>query len=78
VLGTEQGEKFFNRNRALTSVLSRNDDLKRKFAAKYGDRFVTVSDYYLSKKGLVVILDVSSFVPELVAAAVEAAGTEEE
>jgi hypothetical protein len=36
-----------------------------------------VRDYYLPRKGLVVIQDVSSFVPELVAA-VEAAEAEEE
>jgi hypothetical protein len=78
VLGTEHGEKFFNGGRALESVLSRNDALKEKFSAKYHDRFVTVRDYYVSRKGSVMIQDVSSFVPELVAAAVEAAQTEEE
>ena len=77
VLGTEHGEKFFNGGRALESVLSRNDALKKKFSAKYHDRFVTVRDYYLSRKGSVAIQDVSAFVPELVAAAVEAAETEE-
>jgi hypothetical protein len=77
VLGTEHGEKFFNGGRALDSVLSRNDALKKKFSAKYHDHFVTVRDYYLSRKGSVVIQDVSPFVPELVAAAVEAAETEE-
>jgi hypothetical protein len=77
VLGTEHGEKFFNGGRALESILSRNDALKKKFSAKHHDRFVTVRDYYLSRKGSVVIQDVSAFVPELVAAAVEAAETEE-
>lgn len=77
VLGTEHGEKFFNGGRALESVLSRNDALKKKFSAKYHDRFVTVRDYYLSRKGSVVIQDVSGFVPELVAAALEAVETEE-
>jgi hypothetical protein len=77
VLGTEHGEKFFNGGRALESVLRRNDALKKKFSAKYHDRFVTVRDYYLSRKGSVVIQDVSGFVPELVAAALETVETEE-
>jgi hypothetical protein len=38
---------------------------------------VTVPDDNLSRKGSVVIQDVSGFVPELVAADVEAAETEE-
>jgi hypothetical protein len=77
VLGTAHGEKFFNGGRALSSVLSRNEKLKKDFNEKFGDRYRTVRDYYLPRKGLVVIQDVSSFVPELVAA-VEAAEAEEE
>jgi hypothetical protein len=78
VLGTEHGEKFFNGGRALASVLSRNVNLRNRFNEKFGDQYRTVRDYYLPRKGLVVIQDVSSFVPELVAVAVEAAETEEE
>jgi hypothetical protein len=75
VVGTEHGEKFFNGGRALSSVL-RNATLRNKFNSKFGDRYRTVRDYYLPRKGLVVIQDVSRFVPELVAAAVEAAEEE--
>lgn len=75
VLGTEHGEKFFNGGRALSSVL-RNATLRNKFNGKFGDRYRTVRDYYLPRKGLVVIQDVSRFVPELVEAAVEAAEEE--
>jgi len=78
VLGTEHGEKFFNGGRALASVLSRNVNLRNRFNEQFGDQYRTVRDYYLPRKGLVVIQDVSSFVPELVAVAVEAAETEEE
>jgi len=78
VLGTEHGEKFFNGGRALLSVLSRHVKLRNDFTEKFGDRYRTVRDYYLPRKGLVVIQDVSPFVPELVAAAVEAAEAEEE
>jgi hypothetical protein len=78
VLGTEHGEKFFNSGRAMSSILSRHVKLRSEFSEKFGDRYRTVRDYYLSRKGLVVIQDVSPFVPELVAAAVEAAEAEEE
>jgi hypothetical protein len=78
VLGTEHGEKFFNSRRAMSSILSRHVKLRNDFSKKFGDRYRTVRDYYLPRKGLVVIQDVSPFVPELVAAAVEAAESEEE
>lgn len=72
VLGTEHVDKFFNGGRALSSVLSRNVKLGREFSEKYSDRYHKVRDYYVPRKGAVVIQDVSPFVPELVAAAVEA------
>lgn len=77
VLGTEHGEKFFNGARALSSVL-RTATLRNKFTKKFGSQYRTVRDYYLPRKGHVIIQDVSAFVPELVAAAVEAAEAEEE
>lgn len=78
VLGTEHGDRFFNGKRALSSVLSRNATLRNKFNEKYGDQYQTVRDYYLPRKGLVVIQDVSPFVPELVVAAVEAVEADQE
>lgn len=73
VLGTKHADKFLNGGRALSSVLSRNETLRDKFTRKYGDRYRTVRDYYQERKGCVVFQDVSPFVPELVAAAAEAA-----
>src|SRR5260370_5296281 len=78
VVGTEHGEKFFNGGRALSSVLSHSVKLRKQFTEKFGDRYRTVRDYYLPRKGLVVIQDVSPFVPDLVAAAVQAAEAKEE
>lgn len=71
VLGTEHGDKFFNGGRAISSVLSRHVKLRNQFASKFGDRYRTVRDYYLPRKDLVLIQDVSPFVPELVAFAEE-------
>lgn len=78
VLGTEQAEKFFNGGRAISSVLSRNVKMRHEFNEKFGDRFRKVRGYYLPKKGLVEIQDVSPFVPELVTIVAEVAGDEEE
>lgn len=72
VLGTEHVDKFFNGGRAISSVLSRHVKLRHQFTDKFGARYRTVRDYYLPRKDMVVIQDVSPFVPELVAAAVEA------
>jgi hypothetical protein len=77
VLGTEHAVRFLSGGRAMSSVLSRNETLRKKFTEKFGDRYRTVRDYYLPRKESVVIQDVSPFVPGLVAA-VEAAETEEE
>jgi hypothetical protein len=61
----------------MSSVLSRNETLRRKFTEKFGDRYRTVRDYYVPRKESVVIQDVSAFVPGLVAT-VQAAEAEEE
>lgn len=62
MLGTEHGEKFLNSGSALSTVLNRNATLRKNFNAKFGDRYRTVRDYYLPRKRLVVIQDVSPFV----------------
>jgi len=77
VLGTEHGDKFFNGGRALSSVL-RTATLRNRFNEKFGDQYRTVRDYYVPRKGQVVIQDVSPFVPELVAVAAEVTEAAEE
>lgn len=77
VIGTEHGKKFLNGGRALSSVL-KTATLRNRFDQKFGNQYRTVRDYYLPRKGLVVIQDVSLFVPELVAVAAEASEAEEE
>ncbi len=77
VLGTEHPEKFFNSSRSMSTVLS-NARFRDRFVSAHGQEYRKVRDYYLPRRGLVVIQDVSPFVPELVAAAFETAGTEEE
>lgn len=76
VLGTEYAIRLLSGGRAMSSVLSHNETLRKKFTEKFGDRYRTVRDYYLPRKESVVIQDVSPFVPGLVAA-MEAAEAEE-
>jgi hypothetical protein len=78
VLGTAHSERFLNGRRALSSVLSRNEALRRKFNEKFGDQYRTVREYYLARKERVVIQDIAPFVPELVGAVVETPETQEE
>jgi hypothetical protein len=66
VLGTQHPLRFFNRQRALSSVLSRNDALLRQFQAAHGERYTTVRDYYVPHQHLVTLADVSEWVPELI------------
>ena len=55
VLGTAHAEKFLNGGRAMSSVLSRNETLRKKFTEKFGDSYSTVRDYCLPRKESVVI-----------------------
>src|SRR5713226_4812739 len=71
VLGTEYPLKFFNSGRSLSSVLSRSVKLQNQFTATFGERYRTVRDYYVPRKDVVLIQDVSPFVPDLVAAGID-------
>jgi hypothetical protein len=64
VLGTEYPLKFFNGNRALSSVLTHRD-VQKQFHSKCGDAYWTVREYYTQRKHLVTIEDVSPWIPEL-------------
>jgi hypothetical protein len=66
ILGAEHPLKFFNSRRSIASVLSRHVDLKEQFLSKFGDQYRTVGDYFRPRKNLVVIEDVSEWLPDLV------------
>lgn len=66
VLGTEIPVKFLSGQRALTSVLSRNAKLKHDVTSRYSDLKV-VNEYYLPRRHLVSIEDVTPYVGSLVA-----------
>lgn len=65
VLDTKHPLKFLNGNRALKSVLSKNDSTKQEFYGKYGDKYEVVSQYYNDVKHLVEVVDLRTIVPEL-------------
>ena len=64
ILGTEHALKFLNSRRAIESVLSRHVD-KEQFRLKFGDQYRTVSDYFRPRKNVVIIEDVSMWLPDL-------------
>ncbi len=55
--------KFFNNNRALDSVLSKNESTRKHFYDLYGKQFSTVSQYYDYKKLEVEIIDLNEVCP---------------
>ncbi len=59
VVGTDFPLKFFRGGRALTSVLSRQQAILSRIAAKYGTHIVRACDYYALKKDEVKICDIS-------------------
>jgi hypothetical protein len=65
VVGLEQPLRFLANRRALTSVMSRNSHLAKRFHDRYGDRFTTVRDYYESVRDQVEIVDIAKIVPGL-------------
>lgn len=65
LLGTEHAHRFLRGGRALSSLLSRNDKLKKMFADRFGDEFRTVGEYFAVHSGAVQIQDVSLWLSEL-------------
>ena len=68
VVGTDHPLKFLNSNRAISSVLSGHAALMVEFAAKFPD-LRGVREYYLPRKDLVTIQDVSGWIPDLLVGA---------
>ena len=63
--GAEIPLRFLNSsNRALSSVMSKNEAIKDQFYSTYGDNYKTVSSYYHAVKHTVNIIDLARIVPE--------------
>lgn len=65
ILDKDQVVKFFNNNRALKSVLSKNQATYNHFFELYGTKYTTVSQYYRNKKELVNIVDLHDICPDI-------------
>jgi hypothetical protein len=67
-VGLEQPLRCRANQRALTSVMSRNMHLSKRFQDRYSDQFATVRDYYQSVRDQVEIVDLATIVPGVVLA----------
>jgi hypothetical protein len=59
--------RFLNGRRALSSVLSRNEALRRDFTNRYGTQFAVTCDYYNHRRELVTLIDITRLVPAFAA-----------
>lgn len=57
--------KFFGGKRAVNSVFSRFPALLADMQQRYGDKFVTVQDYYSFRKNRVSVIALKQIVPAL-------------
>lgn len=63
VINTKIPLRFFNGNRAIKSVLSKNNKLEKEFFDKYGNRFQVANEYYNAYKDRVHLVDISTMLP---------------
>lgn len=63
VLGREIPLKFFYGRRSLSSVCSKNKSLWEAISSKYGNKYKVVKDYYLPRRELVNLVDLTQFDP---------------
>jgi len=54
-----------NGNRAIESVLSKNNKLLLEFRNKYQNKFIVVKDYYDYRKNDVRIINLYDIIPEI-------------
>jgi hypothetical protein len=71
VIDTKHPLKFFKAKRAITSVLSKNEAIRDKFRARFGDKYTRVYQYYEDHGHKVKIEDVSLWLPELISGGLE-------
>lgn len=69
LLGLDRPSQFLNGSRALSSILSRDETLRRDFAALYGEQFVVARDYYQHRRDQVKLGDLTALVPAFAALA---------
>lgn len=65
VLGTEHPLRFLGNKRALSSVLSKNAAMAKRFHDLHGEKFRTVGEYWKTVEESVEVIDLRMLVPEL-------------
>jgi hypothetical protein len=65
VLGTEHPLRFLGNRRALSSVLSKNASLAKRFRELHGENFKTVNEYWATVKDRIEIVDLHEVIPAL-------------
>jgi hypothetical protein len=65
VIGTTYPSKFFVGGRAIPQILKGNGKLGKAFQAAHHDNVKTVRDYYMPRKHLVAIRDLTEIIPAL-------------
>jgi hypothetical protein len=63
VVDTMHPLRFLNGDRAIKSIMSRNNRLWDGFQTRYGNRFSKVNEYYHYRKSLVNLVDLAQVVP---------------
>jgi hypothetical protein len=63
VVGLDHPTKFFESKRSLPQILRGNDKLGKAFTAKYGTSLKVVKDYFVPRKHLVAVRDLTEFLP---------------
>ncbi len=66
VLGAEHPMRFLRGGRAMSSVLSKDEKVRKMFYDTFGERFRTVREYYAVFADTVSIVDASPWLPELI------------
>lgn len=65
LLETDRPLRFLTGSRSLASVLNGNADIRDRFFEKHGAEYRVVRDYYVPRRSVVSIEDISRYVPEL-------------
>jgi hypothetical protein len=64
--GISEASKFLNGNRALSSVLSKNESTRNRFHEKYEYIYSTVGEFYRKYRKHVELIDLNTVTPETI------------
>lgn len=65
LMGAQHADRFFNSRRGIAKILDNNAKLGAAFRERHGAKFAHVRDYYVVKKDIVAVVDVTPHLPRL-------------